>query len=143
MNRTQKGAWFCLGITVLLIAFSVIVFISMVRTGLEKLVLLWILLIFGFMVVSAIFLCKKQSPTEVAFDERDNFIKKKAIRVSFISLLILLFAAGIVPWFIVGDSGSIPGCFLPLINFNVFLIVMLIYSVAVLVQYGWGNKSGE
>ena len=113
----------------------------MVRTGLEELILLSILLILGFLGMSAIFIFRKQSPAEVAFDERDNLIKKKAVRVSFVSLLILLFAASIVPSIIVGDWGSIPASLLPIINFNVFLIAMLIYSIAVLVQYG--RSKGE
>jgi hypothetical protein len=51
-----------------------------------------------------------------------------------------LFAASIIPSFVAGDAGSIPVCLLPIINLGVFIIVMLVYSTAVLVQYGWGIK---
>jgi len=93
-----------------------------------------------FMGISAVLLRIKQSRAEVDFDERDNSIKKNAVLVSFVSLWVLLFAASIIPGFVAGDAGSIPVCLLPIINFGVFLIVMLVYSVAILVQYGWEIK---
>jgi len=40
----------------------------------------------------------------------------------------------------VGQEGSILVCLLPIINLSVFLAVMLIYSVAILVQYGRAGK---
>ena len=74
------------------------------------------------------------------FDERDNTIKKNAVLVSFVGLWILLFVSSIVPSFVAGDEGSIQVCLLPIINLGVFLIVMLIYSVAILVQYDRQGK---
>ncbi len=93
--------------------------------------------------MAAVWLRIKQSPAEVNSDERDELIKKRAVLVSFASVWILLIAATIIPWFAVGQDGSIPVCLLPIINFGVFLIVMLVHSIAVLVQYGWGGKDGE
>jgi len=145
MNKTQKGAWFTLGIAILLLAFGLIIFTQMFAAGaisakLIRLVRIWSLVILFFMVVSAVLLRIKQSRAEVDFDERDNSIKKNAVLVSFVSLWVLLFAASIIPGFVAGDGGSIPVCLLPIINFGVFLIVMLVYSVAVLLQYGRGIK---
>jgi len=93
-----------------------------------------------FMVVSVVLLRIKQSRAEVDFDERDNSIRKTAVLVSFVSLWVLLIAASIIPAFILGDVGSIPVSFLPIINLSVFLITMLVYSSAVLIQYGRGGK---
>ena len=142
MNRTQKGAWFTLGVAILLLTFGLIIFTQMFAAGATsiKLVRIWLLVILFFMGISAVLLRIKQSRAEVDFDERDNSIKKNAVLVSFVSLWFLLFAASIIPGFVAGDAGSIPVCLLPIINFGVFLIVMLVYSAAILVQYGWGIK---
>jgi uncharacterized membrane protein (DUF485 family) len=145
MNRTQKGAWFTLGIAILLLAFGLIIFTQMFAAGalstkLIRLVRIWLLVILFFMVVSAVLLRIKQSRAEVDFDERDNSIKKNAVLVSFVSLWVLLFAASIIPWFAIGQEGWMPVSLLPIINLGVFLIVMLVYSVAVLAQYGRGIK---
>jgi len=104
---------------------------------------MWLLVILFFTIVSVVLLRIKQSRAEVDFDERDNAIKKNAVMVSFISLWALLIAASIIPTLIVGDEGAIPVFFLPIINFGVFLIIMIIYSVAILVQYGRGAKGEQ
>ena len=142
MNKTQKGAWFTFGVAILLLTFGLIIFTQMFAAGATtiKLVRIWLLVILFFMGISAVLLRIKQSRAEVDFDERDNSIKKNAVLVSFVSLWVLLFAASIIPGFVAGDAGSIPVCLLPIINFGVFLIVMLVYSVAILVQYGWEIK---
>lgn len=145
MNKTQKEALFTLGIAVLLLAFGVIIFIDMLSPGGRPttLIKVWLLLICAFMAISAVLLRRKQSPAEPDFDERDNTIKKNAVLVSFVSVWVLLVAASIIPIVIGGDEGSIPVCLLPVINFGVFFIVMLIYSVAILAQYRWRDKDGE
>jgi hypothetical protein len=102
-----------------------------------------LLVISLFIIISVVLLRIKQSRGEVDFDERDNAIKKNAAMVSFVWLWALLIAASIIPTLIVGDEGAIPVCFLPVIHFAVFLIVMLVYSVAILVQYGRGVKGEE
>lgn len=142
MNKTQKGAWFTFGVVILLLTFGLIIFTQMFADGAASIALvrIWLLVILFFMGISAVLLRIKQSRAEVDFDERDNSIKKNAVLVSFISLWVLLFTAGIIPSFVAGDEGSIPVCLLPIINLGVFLIVMLVYSAAILVQYGWGIK---
>lgn len=138
MNKTQKGAWFTLVITILFLAFGLIIFTQMFAPGATstKLIRIWSFVNLFFMAILGVWLRIKQSQAEVDFDERDNSIKKNAVLVSFISLWVLLFAASIIPSFVAGDAGSIPVCLLPIINFGVFLIVMLVYSAVVLVQYG-------
>jgi len=138
MNRTQKGALFTSGISLLLLALGVVIPVQTVTS--VKLFRIWFLVILLFIIISVVLLRIKQSRVEVDFDERDNAIKKNAVVVSFVSLWALLIAASIIPNLIVGDEGAIPVCFLPVINFAVFLIVMLVYSVAILVQYGLGAK---
>ena len=138
MNKTQKGAWFTLVITILFLAFGLIIFTRMFAPGATstKLIRIWSFANLFFMAILVVWLRIKQSRAEVDSDERDELIKKRAVLVSFTSVWILLIAATIIPWFVVGQKGSIPVCLLPIINFGVFLVVMLVYSAVVLVQYG-------
>ena len=100
-------------------------------------------LLFGVGVASVIFICKKQSPIEVETDERDKLIQTRAIVVSFISVGLLLALTCLILRFIIGISGTIAVWEFTLINFFVFYVALLVYSVAVLVQYGWGGEDGE
>jgi uncharacterized membrane-anchored protein len=109
------------------------------RTAGVKLVKVWMWFILAISFGGAVFVHWKRA-AEVDNDERDSYIKKNAVLVSFISLWICLFAASLIPGFIAGDSGSIPVPLLPIINMGVFLFAMLIYSAAILAQYNWGNK---
>ncbi len=151
MNKTQKGALFSLSNFLLLIIFSVHstkivrdLFSPEGYPNALKVLLFWAFLIFGFMVLSAFLLYRrKQSSTEVESDERDDLIKKRAALICFISVWFLLITSYAILWHIVGLDGSIPLCILPLIYLGVFLAAMLVYNVAVLVQYGWGDKNGE
>lgn len=144
MNKTQRCALFTLSISIVLIAFGIIIFNSMFtpgdRTAGVKLVKVWMWLILAVSAGGAVFVHFRRRASEVNNDERDIYVKKNAVFVSFISLWILLFTASLIPGFIAGDEGSIPVPLLPIINMGVFLIAMLVYSISILVQYNWGNK---
>ena len=143
MNKTQKGSWYAISISLLFLALGIymIVEIAVLRRSPEGFGrFFWLpafLLITG---IAIFFIRKKQSPAEVDSDERDNMIKKRAVLAAFVSVWIILSAVSIVPRFIVGPDGSVPIWLLPIINVSVFYIVLLVYSVAVLVQYGWKIK---
>ena len=146
MNKTQKGSWYAISISLLSLALGIymIVEIAVLRRSPEGFGrFFWLpafLLITG---IAIFFIRKKQSPVEVDSDERDNLIKKRAVLAAFVSVWIILSAVTIIPRFIVGSDGSVPIWLLPIINIGVFYIVLLVYSVAVLIQYGWGDKNGE
>lgn len=145
MNKTQKTAWVSLAMTVLLIAFSIRwIIMAFTATAIPKsTLLLWLSLFGAIAALGFILFRKKQSPAEVDFDERDKLIKRKAVQISYISLWVLLIAASLVASTIVGDAESIPVSALPLVLFLIFLIVTLVWSVAILVQSGWGSKEVE
>ncbi len=151
MNKTQKSALFSLINCLLLIIFSVHS-IKVIRDVFSpegcpnalKIVLFWSFLIFGFMALSAFLLYRrKQRSAEVESDERDDLIKKRAVLICFISVWFLLITSYAILWYIVGLDGSIPLCILPLIYLGVFFAVILVYNVAVLIQYVWRSKRGE
>jgi uncharacterized membrane-anchored protein len=106
MTKTQKGAWFTLGVSILLLAFIAIVLRSMFTPGGRaagvRLVKVWIWLILGLLAGGTAFVHWKRRPSAVDCDERDKCIKKNAVLVSFVSLWLLLIAASIGPWFAVG-----------------------------------------
>ncbi len=104
------------------------------------LIKVWSGFILVFLAGGVAFVHWKRKPSNVDFDERDNSVRKNAVLVSFVSLWVLLFAASIIPSFVAGDEGSIQVCLLPIINIGGFVVVMLVYSVAILVQYGWQEK---
>jgi len=146
MNKTQKGAWFSLAAGLTCIASFGYIFVQFfVLRKQPGLTGVWPLLVaYGVLLgVPIIFLRKKQSPQEVDKDERDGLIEKRAVIAAFVSIWILLFAATIIPRFIVGLDGSIPVWSLAFINVGILLIVLFVYSIAVLVQYGKGGKSNE
>lgn len=147
MNKTQKSAWFTLGVAILLLVFGAIIYAGMFapggRTAGTGLVKVWSGFILVFLAGGAALVHWKRRPSDVDFDERDNSVRKNAVLAAFVSLWVLLFAASIIPSFVAGDTGSIQVCLLPIINIGVFLVVMLVYSLAVLFQYCWGIKEKD
>lgn len=146
MNKTQKTAWLNLIMIVLCIAIGIWIIVEVFILGRipEGAYRFWPLIVFFLMIgASVIFLRKKQSPAEVDSDERDDLIKKRAALASFVSVWILLYATSVIPWFLFGPDGSIPVWLLPIINLGVLFAVMVIYSVAILLQYGWRGKDGQ
>jgi len=146
MNRTQKTAWVNLIMILLGIAIGVWRTVEVFILGRisEGNYWFWPLMVIYLMIgASIIFIRRKQSPAEVDSDERDDLIKKRAVLASFVSVWILLYVASVIPWLTLGPEGSIPVWLLLFINLGVFFIVTVVYSVAILLQYGWGNKYGK
>ena len=147
MNKTQKGALVNLAAALLNVAIAGFLVVEIVilkrlpESFSEKFWVLIAVCVLGPILI--IFYRKKQSPAEVESDERDSLIKKRAVLVSFVSVWILLAASSIIPQLIVGSDGSIPVWLLSIMNVCVLLIVFLIHTIAILVQYGWRNKENE
>ena len=145
MNRTQRSAWCMLMVSLFGIFFGILLFaeIAVLKsffTSVHRFIALVLVCLF---VPYLIFLLKKQSPTEVESDERDRLIIKRAILVSFVSVWIMLAGVCIIPRFIVGETGAIPVYVLTFINLYIFMIAMLVYNIAILIQYGRGGKDGQ
>jgi len=142
MNKTQKSAWCGLVVTLafLLLCFFLFIEIAILKKMLLSVNLLGATLLFGLGIASVIFICKKQSPIEVEANERDKLIQRRAIVVSFISVGILLALTCLILRFIIGISGTITVWEFTLINFFIFYVALLVYSAAILVQYGRGAK---
>jgi hypothetical protein len=145
MNKTQKVAWF--NLVGILVFLAISIYIAIKIFVFRKLPVgfgtIWPLAAFYLLIpIIIIIMRKKQSPKEVDLDERDNLIKRRAVSASFVSVWILLFAESVVPQLIVGPEGFVPAWVLPIINLGVLFGAMLVYCVAVIVQYGWRDKDG-
>jgi hypothetical protein len=143
MNKTQKGAWFNLAGTILVftITFYVIFRIAIQKGPPEPFwPYLFILVFLLYIATGIFFLLRKQSPNEPDYDERDNQIKQKAWIAAFISVGPLFLAASVIPQLFVGLDGTIPVWLLPIVTVSLLYPVLLVYSIAVLVQYGLGGK---
>jgi len=146
MNKTQKVAWFNLVGTLLFFAFGIYIGVEMfvLKRLPEGFGRFWGLLAFWLVTgIAIIFIRKKQSRAEPDSDERDELIKKRAVQISFVSVWLLLAATILIAALILGETGSIPVYLLTFINLGVFLTALLIYSTAILVQYGWRGKDGD
>jgi len=147
MNKTQKMAWFSLAI----FSFSIVLagynfYCEFVAKKLPDSFLgrHWSAFVFfAIFIPTIILLRKKQSPAEVDSDERDALIRKKALLTSYTSVWILFIISILILCLVIGPNGTMAVWVFPLIILEVFFIAMIIYSIAILVQYGWGGKDVE
>ena len=149
MNKSQKNSLVALIIAMLLLLFCVTIpFAWFNETLILRLSpLVFFVLTYLVMGLSIIFLRKKQNPAEVDYDERDTMIRQKAIFVSYITLWTLVLIGCIVPVVlyehdVISEMGILINMF-PVTLFLIFVIVMLVYSLTILVQYGWRGRDGE
>jgi len=138
MNRTQKGAWFGLVSACFPVAwcFSVGIFSNSVL--LTILPMAFFLLIVP--VVMLIAVNKKQSPSEIAIDERDNMIKAKAVMASFISVWIMLVIMISVMVLASNEKGMVNAYMAIPLSVLIFVISVAVYSISTLMQYGRGGR---
>ena len=95
----------------------------------------------GLIGLSPILFRKKRG--EISFDERDLLIYNRASLVAYSLFWVFFTAACMVPWLVFERGARIPVVVLPCMLAGGFVIVQLIQSIAILVQYGWGGKENE
>ncbi|UCF43792.1 MAG: hypothetical protein JSV99_02355 [Planctomycetota bacterium] len=140
MNRFQKIACFNLAVIAVSIAFSggAVVIAALVAGFPKALCGLSFLGISGLMGFSPLFFRKKKG--QVAFDERDEVIIRKAVFSCFICSYIFLAGVCIATSVIVGTSGTVSARMLPIMVVSGFIVGMLVQSIVTLREYGWGGK---
>ena len=74
-------------------------------------------------------------------DERDLLIKQKAMVAAYWSFWPLFVLAAMVPVFVYGPDGMVSVRYLWLMVFGGMFWVYLIYSIAILNEYGWRTKN--
>lgn len=145
MNRVQKIALFNLGvilISLLLsgIAVAILAFLALVaelplRAALGGLGFMGII---GFTGLSPLLFRKAKG--QVEFDERDQLYNMRAWFLGFCASYLLFVIVCMTTWFIYGPMGTISVNVLPLTVMGGFMALMLVHSLAILRQYGWGGK---
>jgi hypothetical protein len=143
MNKTQKGAWLNVVGTLLVLASALhlTIQIGVKHKPPERIwLLIWAPAIILVSIVGLFLIRRKQSPEEPESDERDKLIQYRAVLAAFVSVWLLLAAECLIPKYIIGMDGSLPVWLLPIINVCMLYIVLLVYSIAVLIQYGRGVR---
>ena len=142
MNNTQKIARFNLiviliALTLCAIAVSVLYFVVdlPIRPALGG---------FGFMGITGLMglspVLYKKGRGKVSFDERDELINYRAVLAAYSVFWLVFTAACMIPWSIIGPSGSISVNVLPIMLFGIGITLALVHSLVILIQYGRGIK---
>jgi hypothetical protein len=140
MNRAQKIALYNLIVIIasLTITGAAVGILSIVHGMPQALGGLRFLGIVGFVGLSPILFRKKRG--QLGFDERDLLIHKRATIAAYSIFWVFFTAACITPWLALDCGATIRVVVLPCILASGFIIVQLVQSIAILVQYGWGGK---
>lgn len=145
MNSTQKLGWlFLLAVLLGAVTFayvgSVFVFGRIPPRPFSQ-ILVGSVGLGGFMLLglTILLLTRRQSRAEPEADERDKAIMAKAATMSFVGSWLLLAAVVLILGITLGQTGTIPVYLLTVILLSVATATMLIYGVAILVQYGRGG----
>jgi len=138
MNKTQKGALY--GVLLSLLLAGIVIF-DLIDTIVGWPIKLLVSAVWGgLLLVPIYFLESKKGPREVAMDERDKRIIKRALLASFILLAGILGVTFVVALFILGlqSTVSITMDELSAIIYFVLVAFVLVLSLTVLFQYGRG-----
>ncbi len=84
---------------------------------------------------------KRQGKT--SFDERDQLIHKRAVMAAYVALWLYFVAACAIPWWIVGQQGSISVNVMPITLVGGLVIFSFVQNLASLILYGWRSKENE
>ncbi len=145
MNRAQKIAWFSLiviSVALILSAAAVGVLYFVVGLAMRR-----ALGGIGFIGICGLIglspLLFKKEPGKVSLDERDLLIYNRASLVAYSVFWLFFTAACMVPWLVLDSGVRIRVVLLPLMLASGFVIVQLIQSIAILIQYGRGGKDAK
>ncbi len=142
MNRAQKIARF--NLIVILTALSLSAITVSLFYFVVDLPIRGALGGFGFMGITGLmglspFLYKKERD-KVSLDERDQLINYRAVLAAYSVFWLVFTAACMIPWSIIGPSGSISVNVLPIMLFGIGITLALVHSLVILVQYGRQGK---
>lgn len=138
MNRTQKSAWFGLVVPCFSVGWYFCMGIptqNLLLTFVPIVVFLLLVPVFMFVIIG-----KKQSPDEVASDERDYMIRSKALLAGFISVFIMLIIMCSVLVNVANDELLVNAYISIPLSVLTFITAVAVYSAAILVQYGKGGR---
>ncbi len=135
MNQAQKNAWFKLKVAAVYVPLSLLMIIVSLIAGQMLVTLIgFLVLSVAALIMGLSWLLARKEPGRVTFDERDATIEKKAHYVGYCILWCIFIATCLI---------AIPTAGFAILA-TTLVIVQLVESIAILVQYGWkikGEKS--
>jgi hypothetical protein len=138
MNNAQKFAWSNLIIIAITLTLSGVT--TLLFTSYHGIPLMGLL---GFLGVSSAVFRKKRRQDGKNFDERDRLIYERSLTAAHSVFWPFFVAACMLPWLVFRSSGSTPVYVLPMILGGGGVVAVVVQSIAIIVQYGWGVKDGE
>ncbi len=143
MNRAQKIALYNLIVLIASLTLTgAAVGILTIAYGMPKgLGGLGFLGIAGLVGLSPILFRRKAG--QLRLDERDLLIHARATLVAYSVFWVFFSVVCMVPWLVLGRAATIHVVVLPCMLGGGFIIVQLIQSIAILIQYRWGAKGEE
>ena len=145
MNKAQKCAWFNLILTLVMIALHGVAFLMIAMMGYVPRTLNTIafFVVFGLIGISAMIFKRKKEFSKVDFDERDKFINERVRVIDYFFLWATLLAGCVIFWRYLGPDGTIRVYALCALLYGLFLVAMIVHSLATLILYGWKEKHHE
>jgi len=143
MKRVQKIAWlFVITISVAVLLSGGTITILYTKFGMTKAISgLGFLGIAGFGGFGPLIFRKDKGA--VTLDERDTLINRCSAIAGFGAAYMVVGLACMIPFFVLGPKASISVTWLPMIFMGAGLSSFFVHSVAILVQYGRGDKGGK
>ena len=143
MNRYQKLAWWNLiVITATIIITAAAITIEIHIRGYST-IGFWFITPLVLLKFNRFLFKKPKSAGGVVSDERDSLIIKRAVSFAYTTFWIVLVAASMLLFLIIGPRNSVPTITLPLMVLGGGLLMKIVCSVAMLVQYGSGGKNEQ
>ena len=142
MNRYQKLAWWnIIVITASIVVTTAIILIEIQTKGYSTF-FLWGIGILVLMRFNPFLFKKPKGQDTVVSDERDELIVKRAATVAYTTFWIVLVAFSMAIFWStgMGPKSTVPAITLPLMVLGGGILMKLVGSVAILVQYSWGIK---
>jgi hypothetical protein len=145
MNKWQKQARFTLIIMGLALALSlaavgVLRFVFNQEWGRAAAGFAFMALMALGRVDPSMFRIKSKKPP---LDERDLLIKRRAMIAAYWGFWPIFVIMAMVPFFMYGPDGKVPVTYLCSMVFVGMFVVMTLYSMAILQEYGWRDSDNE
>ncbi len=142
MNRYQRIAWFNLIVIVgTLVLGATAITVEFRLRGYSTMGLFFLAPLALLKFTPRLF-TKPQSPDIVVTDERDDLILSRAVTQAWSAFWWVFVGSCFLLWALVGPEKSVPTMALPLMALAGGLFHKVAWSVAILVQYGWGSHDG-
>lgn len=143
MNRQQKIAWFNLVVIAGCVALAVSMTVRFAfQHGFPSAFGGMGFLGFACLIALGPVLFRKKRG-QVAFDERDVMIERRAIRYGTTVAYFYFVIVCIVTWLVVGFDSKVSSGVLPMLVVGGFLVVNIVQAIVTLVEYRRGGTSGQ